>query len=345
MLNKISIVILTRNRAKFIKRQIEYIINWEAQIFLLDGSDEKNLYLNDLSEKHSHIKYIHDTNGVFARFEYMKNQIKTKYAMLMADDEFFIKKSLEKCIDFLENNSDYVSCSGVAIGFMKSFDDKVIYREMYPRLIGYKISGNNPKDRVIDHMSRYVASSVYGVLHSSLINKFFNELKYTNTSCSETYENWIQNSTAYMGKIMVLPVLYWFRSMENSPVQDKNWKRAVKFYQWYNKKKFKDEKSKYIENFCKANNENSYNFFEIALSNLSKDLYQRGQGTLKLGIRLFFKRGINFVLRKLKLRKMLAKRNEAVFFDFEVLKDFLDKKKIVYDIESIKKIEKKILQK
>jgi len=345
MLNKITIIIPTRNRSKYIKRQIEHIKSWGAQIFLLDGSDDINLYLDNLSNKHPYIKYINDTNGFDARLMYMKKKIETKYAMLMADDEFIIKKSLEMCIDFLEKNTDYVSCSGVAIGFMKSLQNKVIYREVYPRLIGYKISGENPKGRVNDHMSRYVPSSVYGVLQSRVMNKFIKEFKYSHSSSPETHENWLQNTTAYMGKIMVLPVLYWFRSMENSPVQDKNWKRSVKFYQWYNQKKFKRERTKYIENFCQANNEYEYSFFELALSNHSKDLRQRkGQGTLKLALRLFFKRGINLFLRKLKLRKILAKLNEATFFDFAVLKNFLSEKKVIYDIESIKQIEKKILQ-
>ncbi len=344
MLNNITIIILTRNRPKYIKRQIDFIKDWGAQIFILDGSDTKNLFLHDLSKKEQNIKYVYNTRGFDVRLTHMKNQIKTKYSMIMSDDEFFVKKSLEMCIDFLENNDDYVSCSGVAIGFMKSSQNKVIYREVYPRLVGYKISQEDPKDRIVNHMSKYVPSSVYGVLHSSVMTKFINEFKYSYTSSTETTENWLQNTTAYMGKIMVLPVLYWFRSMENAPVQDKNWNRSIKFYQWYNQKKFKKEKNDYIKKFCQVNNESSSSFFELALSNLSKDLNNRGQGTLKLSIKLFFKRMTNIFLYKLKFYKILAKRNESVFFDLEVLKKFLKEKKVKYDFESIKKIEKKILQ-
>ncbi len=344
MLKKITIIILTRNRPECIKRQMDYIKNWGAQIFLLDGSDNINLYLQSLPKRDPNLKYIHDTNGFDVRLMHMKSQIKTKYAMIMSDDEFIIKKSLEMCIQFLENNTDYVSCSGVAVGFMKSFKNKVIYIKKYLRLIGYEISDEDPKERVIKHMSEYVPSSVYGVLRSSVINKFISEINYSFTSSPETTENWLQNTVAYMGKIKVLPVLYWFRSMENAPIQDKNWNRTIKFYQWYNQKKFKKEKMEYIKKFCELNNENSHSFFEHALSNLSKDLHQRGQGTLKLAIKLFFKRGINLFLRKLKLYKILAKRNESKFFNYEVLKNFLNENKVIYDSESIKQIEKKILQ-
>ena len=42
MLDKLTIIIPTRNRHKFINNQIDYLKNWGTQIFLLDGSDEIN---------------------------------------------------------------------------------------------------------------------------------------------------------------------------------------------------------------------------------------------------------------------------------------------------------------
>ncbi len=345
MLDKLTIIIPTRNRHKFINNQIDYLKDWDSQIFLLDGSDEINSYLNDLAKKIPNMNYIHNKKGIFTRFEQMKGQIKTKYSMFMSDDEFFIKKSLEMCIKFLDNNPDYVSCSGIAVGFMKSVKGEVIYKEVYPRLIGYSVTAENPKNRVIDHMSKYVPCSIYGVLQSRIFNKFLDELDYTNTSCSGTYECWIQNTTAYMGKIMVLPVLYWFRNLQNSPVKDQNWDRKLKFYKWYNSKSYEKEKSEFVYNFCKLNYEKSTDFFKLALSNFSKDLNQRkGQGTIKVELRSFFKRVLNFILRKFKLYKIITQINQTNFFNHNVLKNYLDKNKINYDVQSIKQIEKQYLQ-
>ncbi len=194
-------------------------------------------------------------------------------------------------------------------------------------------------------MSKYVPCSVYGVVQSRVLNKFIKELEYSKTSCTETIECWHQCTTAYMGKIMVLPVLYWFRNLHVSPVQDKNWNRSLKFYKWFNEKKFKEEREKYIKNFCMLNNENLISFFKTALSNFSKDLNKKkGQGTIKLVIRLFIKRSINLFLRKLRLSKILARKNESSFFDFDVLQTFLSQKKIIYDIKSIKDIEQNFLK-
>jgi len=345
MLNKLTIIIPTRNREKSINVQADYIKDWGSEIFVIDGSDNSNPYLNNLSKEYSHITYVHDTKGFFERFEHVKNKIKTKYSMLMPDDEFFVKKSLEMCINFLENNDEYASCSGTAIGFMKSLENKVIYKEMYPRLVGYEISSDNPKNRVIDHMSKYVPCSVYGVVQSRVLNKFIKELEYSKTSYTETIESWHQCTTAYMGKIMVLPVLYWFRNLHVVPVQDVNWNRSLKFYKWFNGKKFKEEREKYIKNFCMLNNENSTNFFKLALSNFSKDLNKKkGQGTIKLATKLFVKRSINLFLRKFRLYKILARKNESTFFNFEVLQTFLSQRKIIYDIKSIKEIEQNFLK-
>ena len=179
-----------------------------------------------------------------------------------------------------------------------------------------------------------------------MIDKYIEEIKYSNTSCSETPEIWLQSSTAYLGKIMVLPVLYWFRSMVNSPVEDKKdkyWNRSIKFFQWYTKKKFKREKMKFIKDFCKLNNENSSSFFELALNNYSKILMHKGHGSIIRIINLFFNRVINLFLRIIKLNKILAKRREAYYFDFVSLKNFLIKRSISFDIESIRDVEKKII--
>ena len=346
MLNDLTIIIPTINRSKNLDTQIEHIKNWGSQIYVLDGTDQKDVNIEKLSKKYLNLKYIHDTSGYHKRLMRIKDQIKTKYAMLMADDEFFIKKSLEMCVEFLNNNSDYVSCSGIAIAFNKSKKNKVIYKEIYPKLIGYNISDFSPKDRVINHLSNYVASSYYGVLHTKVIDKYIEEIKYSNTSCSETPEIWLQSSTAYLGKIMVLPVLYWFRSMVNSPVEDKKdkyWNRSIKFFQWYTKKKFKREKMKFIKDFCKLNNENSSSFFELALNNYSKILMHKGHGSIIRIINLFFNRVINLFLRIIKLNKILAKRREAYYFDFVSLKNFLIKRSISFDIESIRDVEKKII--
>ena len=342
MLNNLSIIIPSRNRTADLNRQIDYIKNWGAQI--LDGSDKINTYIHNLSIAEPQIKYIHNTRGFNSRMIFLKGRIKTKYTMFMGDDEFFVKNSLKKFIQFLENNIDYASCSGVAVAFKKTYK-KVLFKEIYSRLIGYNISDKNPKDRVVRHLSKYVCSSIYGINRTSTFDKFISQFKHATTSCPETGEIWFESLTALRGKIMVLPILFWFRSFNNEPVQDIGWNRAIKFFYWYNKNKFKIEKIKFIKSFCKLNKEKSCNFFELALLNYTTDLKLMGHGSLKyLQIIIKFKEIIKFFLVKLKLYEKINKIDDKSYFDYKSLKSYLKKKKILYDITSIKKINKLIQQ-
>jgi hypothetical protein len=137
--------------------------------------------------------------------------------------------------------------------------------------------------------------------------------------------------------------LFWFRSLNNEPVEDIGWNRAIKFFYWYNQNKFKIEKLKFIKSFCKLNKEMSCNFFELALLNYTKDLKLMGHGSLKyLQIIIKLKNIIKFFLVKLKLYEKINRMDDKSYFDYKSLKSNLEKKKILYDINSIKKIKKLI---
>jgi hypothetical protein len=126
-------------------------------------------------------------------------------------------------------------------------------------------------------------------------------------------------------------------------VKDIGLNRAIKFFYWYNQNKFKIEKLKFIKSFCKLNKEMSCNFFELALLNYTKDLKLMGHGSLKyLQIIIKLKNIIKFFLVKLKLYEKINRMDDKSYFDYKSLKSNLEKKKILYDINSIKKIKKLI---
>ena len=126
--------------------------------------------------------------------------------------------------------------------------------------------------------------------------------------------------------------------MQNSPVKEKNWNRSIKFYEWYNNKKYNLEKKKIIQNFCKLNNVHSSKFFELALLNYSKSLKIKGHGSFNKKIYNLFK------IIKVKFLKFFDKHS-STYFDKKYLKKFLRNKNISFNIKGINDIEKKITQK
>ena len=67
MLNDLTIIIPTINRSKNLDTQIEHIKNWGSQIYVLDGTDQKDVNIEKLSKKYLNLKYIHDTSGYHKR--------------------------------------------------------------------------------------------------------------------------------------------------------------------------------------------------------------------------------------------------------------------------------------
>lgn len=258
----------------------------------------------------------------------------------MSDDEFFVKDSILQCIKFLDKNLDYVSCSGTAIGFKKTFSNKAIFKEIYPRLYRYQISDESPRDRIINHFSKYICSSIYGVVRLNNFNKFINEIEYASTTCTETTEVWFQASIAFSGKIMVLPNLFWFRCVSNPPVDDIQWNRSIKFFHWYNQEKFKLEKKNFKKNFCKTHKKKNISFsFSFALKYYARDLKNKSHDSFKYSHQFIkFKKIIRFFLIKMKLYRAWQKIDDISYFNFKSLILYLNRKNIRYDIKSLKKI-------
>ena len=94
--SKITIIIISYNRPEFLKRSIDYYIINGFNVIVLDGSKKsQNL---DFCNKSNKLKYIHLTKSYHERFIYAAKLLKTKYSILVNDDEFFFPEFIDKSI-------------------------------------------------------------------------------------------------------------------------------------------------------------------------------------------------------------------------------------------------------
>ena len=120
----VAIIISTKNRPEKLIELLKYY----AEIKLCH-----TIYIGDASDPH-HIEKLIPTisslknciNIVYKQYpEYSKGPIDTgitikklleigeaDYVVFCGDDDYFLPKSLDKCVDFLENNPDYSSAHG-----------------------------------------------------------------------------------------------------------------------------------------------------------------------------------------------------------------------------------------
>ena len=137
-LNKLTIVIPTKDRTEFVERFLNYYVKTKCiyPFLICDSSNEENLSKNiKLINKYKNlidIKHIYRENtdnfkasgwqeDILLKniFEY----IKTEYVAFFADDDFAITSNFDKGIDFLENNKNYSFVCGKA--YLLSINNKV----------------------------------------------------------------------------------------------------------------------------------------------------------------------------------------------------------------------------
>lgn len=130
---KVTVLIVTHNRAQFISRAIESVLtqtyeSWEL-IVADDGStDETEKVVRGLVKKDSRIKYLKGPH--FGRIAKISNfglkEAGGEYVAILDDDDYWIDpKKLEKQIRFLDENKDYVGCGGGFIVADKKGEEKI----------------------------------------------------------------------------------------------------------------------------------------------------------------------------------------------------------------------------
>ena len=77
--NDLTIVILSFNRHKFLKRTISYYLNFDYNILIVDGTKTK---LDSELLKNNKVHYIHSVSHYYERYVIASRNIKSKYAIV-----------------------------------------------------------------------------------------------------------------------------------------------------------------------------------------------------------------------------------------------------------------------
>jgi glycosyltransferase domain-containing protein len=203
----ITIIIPTRNRLSYLEKFIKYASTQPFNYIIADNSTDFKTLPSEIVLSQN-IKFYHFENSSFSeKVNYCLDLVKTKYVMMNADDDFFLKSAILECINFLETNNDYSTVHGNTLSFYVS-KNKVGYQKMYPQEIGLKTIDDNYSERVQKIFSPYLPLfySINRTENFKLI--FSNEFKNSNLSFIEFQIAFI---SALMGKFKVLPILYHIR--------------------------------------------------------------------------------------------------------------------------------------
>jgi len=134
----VSVIVSTYNREKYVKRAVESVLSQtykNIELVIVDNrsTDKTSEIIFELGKNDSRIIILTNKINLEAGKSYDKGIATAhgKYIALMTDDDYWCDENkLEKQVDFLEKNSDYVLTGGGIIRIDKN--GKEIMRKLYP---------------------------------------------------------------------------------------------------------------------------------------------------------------------------------------------------------------------
>ena len=215
MASRLTLLCPSYERQNFLARSFRFWSDLDdVRVLYADGSRVPiELKGHNLSNQ----EYYHQPVGIRQRVDYLLSKVQTPYACMLCDDEFFISSALQKCVDYLELNPDYVACMGRAVGFSR-LNDQVVLTHQYPRLRDRVLSHSFAFNRLENHFSSYVPAHCYAVMRTDVLRAAVESSSANKMDLYALGELIREFLIVSKGKSIVLPILYWLRSHEVPPV-------------------------------------------------------------------------------------------------------------------------------
>lgn len=250
-LQNLTIVIFSYNRHRCLQRSIDYWLNYNVKILILDGSETK-LEVSHINNKN--ITYIYDPRSLHERLLSSIDYIETEFVMLSTDDEFYLPSAITSCINFLSNNSSYSSCGGRAVKFYTR-KNQVNGHKCYPGLENLSLNDDKAINRVKKHFSKYVPAHFYSVIRSNIFKIICKNVFEKNYNVYAFFELQIEFLVMISGKSKIIPELMWIRNKEEIPIIVKYPKLAfpIRIEEWWYRKDKQDDKENFLKrtkNIC-----------------------------------------------------------------------------------------------
>ena len=219
-MEKVDILLATYNGEKYLREQIDSILNQTHKEFRLlisdDGStDSTREILEEYKNKDSRIEVFFQENnlGVVKNFEFLLEKVEAKYYMFSDQDDIWKESKIEKSLKKIEEGFDLVYSD------LEVVDEElnVIYKSYW------KLKGIYNKIKKYNNFeSLYLNNFVTGctmISRKELINKF---LPLPNTSKYVLHDYWISLILSQEGKISYIEEpLIKYRQHKNNKVGSK----------------------------------------------------------------------------------------------------------------------------
>jgi len=213
-LDNITLVVPTYKRYPFLKRLLKFYDSFDIpiKILILDSTphETSDREFNQLVSNNNIIwkKFSSDIT-YWARIAKGIEFVETDYVTLCADDDFIMPAAIIKCIEFLENNSDYSSAHGLYFSHQNAEQSKTKGFYIGPLYRKARSANQNlSRDRVLAYLSGEIGSyPLYAVQRTETFSLIWSE---TNQFVSDwnLHEVFSCCLSFIYGKMKILPIFY-----------------------------------------------------------------------------------------------------------------------------------------
>jgi glycosyltransferase domain-containing protein len=212
-----TLIVLTQDRADFLRRTLQYYRSYEGPVLVLDSSP---LSSAEILTAFPAVQYLHVPQlanaSVRERLAHAVAQVTTPYLTIADDDDFLIHDAIVQSVDFLQAHADYGFCHGYSLSY-RSTGDQVDYLRR-DKKVQEDFAAASAQERLQQGMAALI-SPLHAVMRTPLLSHWLGSLP-ANTSAvwQETGLAWYLLASA---KGRLLPIPYGVREMTDAPARNK----------------------------------------------------------------------------------------------------------------------------
>ena len=208
MQETIDVLLATYNGEKYIKEQIDSILNQSyknIRLIISDdcSKDKTQEILKEYEKKDNRIElHIQEKNlGVVKNIEFLLKQIKNKYYMLSDQDDVWLPEKIEKSLEtLLKNNVDLV------FGDLEVVDQDL--KTMYPSFGDFMLLNKKIHKYINSNRLNYIYNCVTGCTILAKKETIQKILPLPKKSKYLIHDHWIGLMTSIYGKVAYMPEKY-----------------------------------------------------------------------------------------------------------------------------------------
>lgn len=214
----INVLIPTFNRSDFLERTLNFFNLYGRDFYFIVGDSSKpsiKKYNRQLVKKYKDLRILYldklpDDSSLHTKLAHMTKYINQKYSVFCPDDDFIFPDSIKKCVEFLENNPDYVCAQGDYIGYHQTINifgkTQILWKKRYSSVT----LNSSTIRRFESHMKDY-RMVLWSVRRSSVVKKIYQDLlkaKFSKELLFNFGELLPDVLTVIQGKVKRINILY-----------------------------------------------------------------------------------------------------------------------------------------